>query len=187
MTPGNALTGNAELAALLARLAYREGEFVLSSGRTSSFYLDAKQVTYHPEGVGPVGRAVLAIAREFGAEAVGGPTMGADAIVAATVWASKDTDAPLTGFVVRKEGKRHGLQKWIEGVSPEGRRVALVEDVVTTGGSVLRAVEAVRDAGAEVAVVVALVDREEGGREALEEAGIPFRAVATLSEVRAAR
>ncbi len=178
---------NGALATLLARLAYREGEFRLASGRTSSFYLDAKQVTYHPEGVGLVGAAMLDIAREFGVEAVGGPTMGADAIVAAAVWASKDTDAPLTGFVVRKEGKRHGLQKWIEGVSPEGKRVALVEDVVTTGGSVLRAVEAVREAGAEVAVVVALVDREEGGHEALEEAGVPFRGICTLSEIRAAR
>ncbi len=187
MRPNPTGARNGQLAALLARLAYREGEFRLSSGRTSTFYLDAKQVTYHPEGVGLVGAAIVEIARELDVEAVGGPTMGADAIVAAAVWASRDSDTPLAGFVVRKEGKRHGLQKWIEGVSPKGRRVAIVEDVVTTGGSVLRAVEAVREAGAEVAVVIALVDREEGGGEAVEEMGIPFRAVCTLSEIREAR
>ncbi len=180
------MADNRELAALLARLAYREGEFRLSSGRTSSFYLDVKQVTYHPEGVGLVGAAVTAIGDEFGVQAVGGPTMGADAIVASAVWASRGTATPLTGFVVRKEGKKHGLQKWIEGVSPEGKRVALVEDVVTSGGSVLRALDAVREAGAEVAVVVAVVDREEGGATAVEEAGVPFRALCTLSEIRAA-
>ncbi len=181
------MADNRELATLLARLAYKEGEFQLSSGRTSSFYLDAKQVTYHPEGVALVGAGVRAIAQEFGVEAVGGPTMGADAIVASAVWASKDGPAPVTGFVVRKEGKRHGLQKWIEGVSPEGKRVALVEDVVTSGGSVLRALERVREAGAEVAVIVAVVDREEGGAAAVEKAGVPFRALCTLSEIRAAR
>ncbi len=178
---------NRPLAELLARLAYREGEFRLSSGRTSSFYLDAKQVTYHPDGVGLVGAAVTAIAHELGAEAVGGPTMGADAIVASAVWASKDTASPLTGFVVRKEGKRHGLQKWIEGISPEGKKVVLVEDVVTSGGSVLRALDRVREAGAEVVAVVSVVDREEGGGAAIEDAGVPFRPLCTLSQIRAAR
>jgi orotate phosphoribosyltransferase len=173
-----------QLAALLARLAYREGDFTLASGAKSNFYLDAKQVTYHPDGVELVGNAVHAIAREFAAEAIGGPTMGADAIVAGTVCASSRTAFPIAGFIVRKEAKKHGLGKWIEGVDPAGMRVAIVDDVITSGGSLLKAAEHIREAGAEIVVAMGLVDREQGGREAIEAAGFPFRAVCTLSEVR---
>lgn len=174
-----------QLAALLARLSYREGDFTLASGAKSTFYLDAKQVTYHPDGVALVGAAVHAIAREFGADAVGGPTMGADAIVLSAVYASAHSDCPLTGFIVRKEPKQHGLGKWIEGITPAGRKVVIIDDVITSGGSLLKAAEHVREAGAEIVVAVGLVDREQGGREAIEAAGIPFRAVCTLSDVRA--
>ena len=175
-----------QLINLLARHAYKEGDFRLSSGRSSSFYLDAKQVTYHPGGVELVGEAVLRLARPFDVQAVGGLTMGADAVVSSTVWASRNSECPLPGFVVRKEPKEHGLQKGLEGVAPQGRRVVIVDDVVTSGGSVLQAAEAARNAGAVIAVVVALVDREEGGAATLEAAGIPFRAVCTVSEIREA-
>ncbi len=134
-----------------------------------------------------MGAAVLELIRPFGVEAVGGPTMGADAIVASTVVASADTDRPIPGFIVRKEGKGHGLQKWIEGVSPEGLKVAIVDDVITSGGSALRAVRRAREAGAEVVVVIGLVDREEGGAAAVAEEGLPCRAVCLLSEIRKAR
>lgn len=180
------MSERARLAALLARYAYKEGDFVLSSGARSTFYLDAKQVTQRPEGVALVGAAVLRIARELGVECVGGLTMGADAIVTAAVAAAGAAGAPLTGFVVRKEPKQHGLQKLIEGVSPEGKTVAIVEDVVTSGASALRAAEAVRGAGGLVRVVIGLVDREDGGRANIEAGGLRFEALCTLSEIREA-
>lgn len=174
-----------QLAALLARLSYREGDFTLASGTRSTFYLDAKQVTYDPDGVALVGTAVHAIACEFGATAIGGPTMGADAIVLSAVYASAGSNRPLTGFIVRKEPKKHGLGKWIEGISPAGMKVAIVDDVITSGGSLLKAAGHAKDAGAEIVVAMGLVDREQGGREVIEAAGFPFRAVCTLSEIRA--
>jgi orotate phosphoribosyltransferase len=180
------MTGHDQLIRLLASRAYQEGEFILSSGVASSFYLDAKQVTYHPDGVELVGSAVLDVARPFSIEAVGGLTMGADAIVSAAIWASRSTRNAIPGFVVRKEPKKHGLHRGVEGVSPAGLRVAVVDDVVTSGRSVLRAVEAARNVGAIVAVVIALVDREEGAAAAIEAAGVPFRSICTVSDIRAA-
>ncbi len=180
------MSSHDQLAALLARLSYREGDFTLSSGARSTFYLDAKQVTYHPDGVELVGNAVRRLAQEFGAEAVGGPTLGADAIVLATVYASAKSDRPLTGFIVRKEAKKYGLGKWVEGVDPRGKKVVIVEDVTTSGGSLLKAVEHVREAGAEIVVATSVVDREQGGAAAIEAAGIPFRPLCTISQVRAA-
>ncbi len=175
---------NEPLAALFARRSYKEGDFVLSSGARSTFYLDAKQVTYHADGAELVGKAVSNVAREFGAQSVGGLTMGADAIVVCAVYASALAGEPMTGFIVRKESKGHGLGKLIEGVSPAGRKVALVDDVITSGSSLLKAAAAVRDVGGEVCVAIGLVDREEGGGKAIEAAGIPFRAICTLSEIR---
>lgn len=180
------MADNRELTALLARDAYREGEFELSSGRASSYYLDAKQVTYSPRGAQLVGEAVLAAIREFDVEAVGGLTLGADAIVASTVVASAGTANPIPGFIVRKQAKEHGLERGIEGVSPAGKRVAIVDDVITSGGSALLAVDAAKAAGATVAVVVALVDREEGGVDNITEAGVAFRAICSVTDVREA-
>jgi orotate phosphoribosyltransferase len=94
-----------------------------------------------------------------------------------------DSEDPLAGFVVRKEAKTHGLQKWVEGIDPRGKRVAVVDDVITQGGSVLRAVERAREAGADVEVVLCLVDREEGGRAAVERQGVPFLSICTLSQI----
>ncbi|MGH7719487.1 MAG: orotate phosphoribosyltransferase [Gemmatimonadaceae bacterium] len=179
------MSNQQRLAAFLARYAYQEGDFVLSSGARSTFYLDAKQVTYHPDAAGLVGTAVYRLATEFGAEAIGGLTMGADAIVTSTVIESARAGRPMPGFVVRKEPKGHGLQKWIEGISPAGKRVAIVDDVITYGSSVLRAIKAASQAQAKIAVVIGLVDREEGGRDAIEKTGVPFRAICTLSDIRA--
>jgi orotate phosphoribosyltransferase len=178
------MTETERLTALLARLSYKEGDFVLSSGARSTFYLDAKQVTYHAEGADLVGKAAHRIAKEFGAQAIGGLTMGADAIVVCAVYASALAGDSLTGFIVRKEPKGHGLTKLIEGVSPAGKSVALVDDVITSGASLLKAAAAVRDVGGTVSVAIGLVDREEGGGKAIEAAGIPFRAICTLSQVR---
>ncbi len=180
------MTTTERLAALFARYSYREGDFTLSSGAKSTFYLDAKQVTYRPEGVALVGQAVLEAARGFDVTGVGGLTMGADAIVLSTVWASQGSGAPLTGFIVRKEAKGHGTQQWIEGVHPKGQTVVIVDDVITSGGSALKAVERVESAGAKVAVIVGLVDRLQGGGAAIEARGIAFRAACTIDDVRAA-
>ncbi len=179
-------TTTERLAALFARYSYREGDFTLSSGAKSTFYLDAKQVTYHPDGVALVGEAVLEAARAFKVSGVGGLTMGADAIVLSTVWASQQAGAPLTGFIVRKEAKGHGTQQFIEGVHPKGQVVAIVDDVITSGGSALKAAERVQAAGATVAVIVGLVDRLQGGGAAIEAAGIAFRSACTIEDVRAA-
>lgn len=170
---------------LLARDAFEEREVLLASGKRSGVYLDAKAVTYHPDGVEAVGEAVVERLLPYDVEAVGGLTIGADAIVSAVIHAANRRGLRIPGFIVRKEHKRHGLGKQIEGVRPgEGQRVAVVDDVVTSGGSVLKAVDALEAAGVEVAVVVALIDREEGGREAIEARGIPLEPVCTLSEVR---
>lgn len=180
------MPNNTQLVALLLEKAYREGDFTLSSGLPSKFYLDAKQVTYDPAGISLVGEAMMELVNEFGIEAVGGLTMGCDAIVAGTVSASAKTDKPIPGFVVRKEAKEHGLTKQLEGVNPSGKRVAIVDDVVTSGKSVLKAVKAAQEAGAEVVLVVGLVDREQGGEATIREAGVEFRALSTISEIREA-
>lgn len=157
---------------LLRELAFQEREVVLSSGKRSSFYIDCKQVSLHAEGhflVGQLFRAAIAEAAPE-ARAVGGLTLGADPLVSATALVSFMAGQPLHGFLVRKEAKGHGTGKWLEGwgnLRPD-MPVVILEDVVTTGASTLRAVERARDAGLRVVHVVALVDREEGGREAVE-------------------
>jgi orotate phosphoribosyltransferase len=113
--------------------------------------------------------------------------MGADAIVASAVTVSADSSTPLTGFIARKEAKKHGLRKWLEGVNPRGMRVVIVDDVITTGESMLRAVELARADGAEVVATVGVVDREEGGAKRIREmSGVPLVALATLTEIRRA-
>ena len=181
-----ALANATSLAALFARYSYREGDFTLSSGAKSSFYLDAKQVTYHPDGVSLVGDAVLRAIDGLGVQAIGGLTMGADAIIVSTVWASVRAGAPLAGFVVRKEAKGHGTLQWIEGIHPKGMTVAIVDDVITSGASALTAVTRVEAAGARAVVIVGLVDRLQGGREAIEGRGLQYRVVCTIDDVRAA-
>ncbi len=138
-----------------------------------------------PDGlalIGPLGISALAAA-EWHVDSVGGLTLGADPVSYAIAYASALTGKPIRAFTVRKEAKAHGTGRLIEGPFREGDRVAVVEDVITTGGSALRAVEAIRAAGGKVAGVLALVDREEGGREALESAGLPVIALARAGEI----
>lgn len=168
------MTIHERLVALLAARSARTGTFKLASGRTSSLYIDARLTTMSPEGLTLVGPAGLEALRRsgWGVQSVGGLTLGADPIAYAISYASATTDRPLRAFTVRKETKAHGTGKLIEGPFESGDSVAIVEDVITTGSSALRAVDAVRSAGGIVAGVLALVDREEGGREALETAGL---------------
>jgi orotate phosphoribosyltransferase len=173
------------LLTLLAERSARRGHFTLASGRQSTLYIDARLTTMSPDGLALIGPLALAALRSSGwaLDAVGGLTLGADPVSYAIAYASASGETPLRAFTVRKEAKPHGTGRLIEGPFRSGDRVAVVEDVITTGGSALRATEAIRAAGGNVAGVLALVDREEGGREALEGAGLPVLALARASEI----
>jgi orotate phosphoribosyltransferase len=176
---------HSQLIALLAKYSAKRGKFTLASGKESNFYIDARLTTMSPEGLSVIGPFALSILRGAGWEvdAVGGLTLGADPISYAISYASASSDRPLRAFTVRKEAKAHGTGKIIEGPFREGDRVAVIEDVITTGGSALRAIEAVRTAKGTVTGVLALVDREEGGREAIEASGIPVVSLATATQI----
>lgn len=179
------MTEHDRLLVLLATRSARRGQFTLASGRQSTLYIDARLTTMSPEGlalIGPLGLAALA-GSGWEVDAVGGLTLGADPIAYAISYASAATAHPLRGFTVRKEPKAHGTGQQIEGPFRAGDRVAIVEDVITSGGSALKAVSAVRAAGGVVAGVLALVDREEGGRAALEAAGLPVLVLARASDI----
>lgn len=173
------------LAEILRRESLKTGHFVLASGKTSDYYLDCRRTTLHPEGAFLVGTLVLEAMKSRGwpAAAVGGLTLGADPIATAASVVSHIKGAPVSAFLVRKETKAHGTGQRIEGAPPAGSRVVLVEDVITTGGSSLIAFEACREAGLEVMGIVAIVDREEGGRGNLEAKGIPVEALFTAREL----
>ena len=166
---------------MLRTLSYEKRSIVLSSGKTSDFYIDCKRTVLTPEGHYRVGRLLLdAIARETPqAAAVGGMTLGADPLASAVSLTSWIANKPLPAFIVRKERKGHGTGAWIEGRSNLKDRdpVAIVEDVVTTGASTLRAVERVVEEGLVVAGAFCLVDRDEGGRQALKDEGIALHAL----------
>lgn len=180
------MSDHKRLLELMTRLAYEKRKVVLSSGKESDFYIDTKQASLTAEGHYLVGRLVLGeIRRHFGgAQAVGGMTMGADPIASAVSLTSWLEANPLPAFYVRKEPKAHGTAQWLEGKKgiPAGAAVALVEDVVTTGTSTLKAVDRVRAEGFTVLGVVALVDRAEGGRAAVEAAGVPLRSLFVRSD-----
>jgi orotate phosphoribosyltransferase len=174
-----------QLIHLLATRSARRGEFTLASGRRSTLYIDARLTTMSPEGlstIGPLGLQALA-EHEWDVDAVGGLTLGADPVSYAISYASALAGSPLRAFTVRKQAKTHGTGQLIEGPFRAGDRVAIVEDVITTGNSALTAAEAVRAAGARIAGVLALVDREEGGREAIEHAGHSVIALVRASEI----
>jgi orotate phosphoribosyltransferase len=190
------LTHSQQLLAILARTSFRLGQFKLSSGGTSDYYIDCRTTTLHAEGGRLTGEALLDLLNENGihADAVGGLTLGADPIVSnvatASAWrAQSNPDAPLIhGFLVRKAEKAHGTGRLIEGFCREGARVVIVDDVCTTGASTINAIEAAREAGMTVAAVVCIVEREEAnGRPAVETAAAeaPFLRLFTANDVRA--
>ena len=179
------MTTHDRLLSILAERSARRGQFTLASGRQSTLYIDARLTTMSPDGLALIGPLALAALHEvdWRVHAIGGLTLGADPISYAIAYASAETTSPLRAFTVRKEAKAHGTGRLIEGPFREGDRVAVIEDVITTGGSALRAVEAVRAAGGSVVGVLALVDREEGGRDALVSAGLPVVALARASDI----
>jgi orotate phosphoribosyltransferase len=179
------MTDQEQLVRLLAERSARRGQFTLASGRQSTLYIDARLTTMTPEGQRLIGRLGLESLGAAGwhADAVGGLTLGADPIAYAICHESAGSKRPVKSFTVRKEPKAHGTGKQVEGPLVSGDKVVIVEDVITTGGSASRAVEAVRREGVVPVGILALVDREEGGREALETLGLEVRSLATASEI----
>ncbi len=173
------------LVAILAERSARQGEFTLASGARSALYIDARMTTMSPDGLALIGPLGLAAIEDAGwhADSVGGLTLGADPVSYAIAYASTLAGSPIRAFTVRKEAKAHGTGKLIEGPFRQGDRVVVIEDVITTGGSALKAVDAVRSADASVVGVLSLVDREEGGRERIESEGHSVRALVTASEI----
>lgn len=170
---------------MLATRSARRGQFTLASGRQSTLYIDARLTTMSPDGLALIGPTALdAIARAgWEPDAVGGLTLGADPVSYAIAYASAATPRPIRAFTVRKEAKAHGTGRLIEGPYREGDRVVVVEDVITTGGSALLAIDAIRAAGGTPVGVLAVVDREEGGREAIEAQGLRVESLATAGEI----
>jgi len=176
-----------ELMAIIRELSYEEREVTLASGRKSNFYFDGKQTTLHPRGAVLVGKAFYDELKHFPGpiEGVGGLTLGADPIATATSMISSMEGNPIPAFIIRKEPKGHGTGQWLEGrknLKP-GSRVVIVEDVTTTGGSSMKAVDRARQEGLEVIGIITLVDREEGARENIEKEGLTLRAVLTRTQV----
>ena len=171
------------LVALMRAKALRFGDFVLASGKRASYYLDGKQVTLDPEGARLVAEGLLELlAQGEWPDAIGGMSIGADPITASVVTLSAVQGRPIRGFMVRKEPKGHGTGQYIEGPVRPGERVAIVEDVVTTGGSSLQAIQRAEAYGLEVIRVLAIVDRMEGGAEAFAERGYQLESLLTIRD-----
>ncbi|MBI4340033.1 MAG: orotate phosphoribosyltransferase [Chloroflexi bacterium] len=154
--------------------AVQYGEFKLTSGKTSSYYFDGRLLTLDSEGAYLVGRALYPLVRGAGAQAVGGLTLGADPIASAVALTAHINGERLSGFIVRKEAKQHGAKRQVEGPVKAGMRVAVVDDVCTTAGSILQAVESMEAMGCKVVLTAAILDRREGGSDLLREKGYPF-------------
>jgi orotate phosphoribosyltransferase len=161
-----------------------EPPFKLASGRESPYYVDCRPVTHSAQGLALMGEIFFELIKDLGVQGIGGLTMGADPIAHAAALVSYQKGRPINAFSVRKAAKSHGAGGRLVGDVHSGDRVVVVEDVVTTGGSAREAVEAARDFGLEVAEVLVLVDREEGGRQELEKLGLRVRAVFTLADLR---
>lgn len=167
---------------LVRRRALRFGDFTLASGKKATYYLDGKQVTLDAQGLRMLSEGLLDLLADVQFEAIGGMSIGADPIVGGVLTVAAERGRELRGFLVRKEAKGHGTQRFVEGPLEPGARVAIVEDVVTTGGSSLLAVERVKEFGAQPVVVAALVDRLEGGRANFEKLGLEFRSLLTIRD-----
>jgi orotate phosphoribosyltransferase len=167
---------------LFIDLAYKEGDFTLSSGQKSSYYINGKQVTLNAQGAVAIARLILAILPE-NTQAVAGLTLGADPIVSAVSVVSAYENRPIPALIIRKQAKGHGTQAYIEGPSlPTGAKVVVLEDVVTTGASAMQAVERLQAAGYTVGAVISVVDRQQGGAELYATAGLDFQAIFTITD-----
>ncbi|GAA4771941.1 orotate phosphoribosyltransferase [Microbacterium gilvum] len=173
-----------ELIRLITEDAVFHGDFTLSSGKKATYYVDMRKLTLDHRAAPAIGRIMLDLIRDIdGVSAVGGLTLGADPIANAVVHASVAAGTPVDAFVVRKEPKDHGRGRQIEGAEVEGRRVVVLDDTVTTGGSPLKAVEVLRKAGAEVVAVATIVDRKTGAQERIEAEGLQWLAAVDLDDL----
>jgi orotate phosphoribosyltransferase len=173
-----------ELAQYINDLAVQRGDFTLTSGKKASFYIDLRQVSLDHRVAPLIGDVMLELLSEFPeAELVGGLTMGADPIASAIMHRAVLAGRSLDAFVVRKEPKGHGMGKQVEGPDVSGKNVIVVEDTSTTGGSPLKAIEAVEKAGATVVAVAVVVDRDTGAKQVIEQAGYPYRAALGLADL----
>ncbi len=169
-----------ELLEQLKKFAYKKGEFKLSSGKTSEHYVNCKPVTLTGRGLTLTSLLML---KEVETQYVAGLTLGADPLVSGVSLVSALDGRMINGLIVRKEPKGHGTEAWVEGLLPtEGTKITVLEDVITTGGSSLKAVEKLRDAGYVVERVVSIVDRQEGGKEAMEKSGITLKSLFTIED-----
>jgi len=177
------------LARIILEKSYREGDFVLTSGRKSEYYFDCKPTALHPEGSYLLGSIFCDMLAGIDVQGVGGMTLGADPLVSSVTVMSYINKRQLPGFIVRKQSKGHGTNQFLEGLTNfmPGDKVAMLEDVVTTGGTLLKACERVRDAGLEIVAVLAVLDRQEGGRENLAAAGYDLNAIFTRADLVAAK
>ena len=170
------------LTELFRERALKFGDFTLASGKKAKYYLDGKQITLHAQGLRLVSEGLLALMEGVDATAIGGMTIGADPIVGGMLAVAAGQGRDLSGFLVRKEAKGHGTQKFIEGPVAPGQKVVIVEDVVTTGGSSLLAAERAKEFGLDVVMVLAIIDRMEGGRQNFEKAGFVFKSLLTIED-----
>lgn len=173
------------LAKLLVEKSYREGDFTLTSGRKSDYYFDCKQTALNAEGSWLLGSLFNELLQDTAIVGVGGMTLGADPLISATTVISHERGRPLAGFIVRKQPKGHGTDQYVEGLAnfKPGDPVAMLEDVVTTGGSLLKACERVEAAGLRIVAVCTVLDREEGGRQAIKDAGYDLISIFTRREL----
>jgi orotate phosphoribosyltransferase len=160
----------------------KEPTYKLVSGRQSHFYVNCKPTTLHPKGMFLVGHLVFERVKDLEAQGVGGLTFGADPVAMATAFASHLKGVPIKAFSIRKTQKDHGIVKWVEGDMKKGERVVIVEDVITTGGSTVKAVERARAEGLDVVKVVVLVDRQEGGLEAVQASVASVESIVTIED-----
>lgn len=169
---------------LISEKSLQFGDFTLASGKKATYYLDGKQVTLDSEGAKRIGEGILELLLKMDKfpDAVGGMSIGADPITAAVLTVAAYENKPLRGFMVRKQSKGHGTDQYIEGPVKAGDKVVIVEDVVTTGGSSLDAIEKVEKAGITVVGVIAIIDRMEGGAEAFKAKGYPFQSLLTIKD-----
>lgn len=172
-----------ELLDILLQHSFKKGDFTLASGQKSKYYIDGKRTTLDARGSFLAARIFLAMLADDMPDAVGGLTLGADPIVGSILALAGLEDLTLKGFIVRKEAKEHGTRSRVEGPVGKGDRVVVIEDVVTTGGSSLKAIAAVREVGCEVSRVVALVDREQGGKENLAKEACRLESIFTIGEL----
>lgn len=168
---------------LFRQRALQVGEFTLTSGKTSSYYLDGKQITLHSTGLRLLSEGLLDLLDDVEFEAIGGMSVGADPVVGGVLTVAAERGRPLCGFLVRREAKGHGTKQFIEGPLHSGTNVVVVDDVVTTGGSSLHAVERVREYGCNVVLVAGVVDRLQGGAENFKARNLPFRTLLTVRDL----